>query len=202
MAMAHALAHLHANLGQFEAARPLATRCQEIAAESGQHAEAATITEVAWDVETLTGDHEAAETIIADGCDRFAAMGEPSPMLERLLVLSRLALGRAVNVDRLTEFAAQGTGWLWANPLRVIALVKAASGNVVEAETQARAVVEAFMPTDLVTFHGDALLTLGDVLRSAGRSSEADAAFQEALDLYRQKGSLVGVARATARLAG
>ena len=62
--------------------------------------------------------------------------------------------------------------------------------------------MDALAITDLVIFHGDALLTLGDVLRSAGRLSEADAAFQEALDLYRQKGSLVGAARATARLAG
>lgn len=201
MAMSHALAHLHARLGQFELARPLAARCREIAAESGQRAAAADLTEVAWDVETLAGDHEAAERIIAEGCDRFAAMGEPNPMLERLLALSRLARGRTVDVDRLTEIAAKATGWFRANPVRVIALARAASGDLDEAETQARAAVEAFATTDFITFHADALLTLGDVLHSAGRSSEADAAFQQALDLYRQKGSLVSVNTAAARLA-
>ena len=201
MAMSHALAHLHARLGQFELARALASRCREIAAESGQHAAAADLTEVAWDVETLAGDHEAAERIIAEGCDRFAAMGEPNPMLERSLALSRLARGRAADVDRLIEIAAGVTGWLTANPLRVIALARAASGDLDEAEVQARAAVEALATTDLITFHADALLTLGDVLRSAGRASEADAAFRQALALYEQKGSLVGAQAAAARLA-
>jgi class 3 adenylate cyclase/tetratricopeptide (TPR) repeat protein len=202
MAMSHALAHLHARLGQFELARPLAARCREIAAESGQRADAAILTEVAWDVETLAGDLEAAERIIAEGCDRFAAMGQPSPMLESFLALSQIARGRAVDVDRLTEIAAKETGWLRATRLRVIALARAAAGDLDEAEAQARAAVEAFTTTDFLTFHADALLTLGDVLRSASRPSEADAAFQQALDLFGQKGSLVGVRIAEARLAG
>jgi tetratricopeptide (TPR) repeat protein len=202
MAMAHALAHLHAHLGQFEIARPLAARCQEIAAESGQRAEAAQLAEVAWDVETLAGDHEAAERIIAEGCERLVAMGEPNPAFERYLTQSQLALGRAVDVDRLTEITAKSTGWPRANRLRVIALARAAAGDLHEAEAQARAAVEALTTTDMIVFHADALLTLGDVLRSAGRTSEADAAFQQALDLYRQKGSLVGAKTAAARLAG
>jgi len=202
MAMSHALAHLHARLGQFERARPLAARCREIAAESGQRAEAAMLTEVAWDVETLAGDHEAAERIIEEGCDRFAAMGEPYPTLERLRALSRLARGRAVDVERLSDIAANKTGWFRANPLRVIALARAAAGDLDEAEVHARAAVEAFTATDFITFHADALMTLGDVLHAAGRSREADAAFQEALDLYRRKGSLVSTKTAEARLAG
>jgi tetratricopeptide (TPR) repeat protein len=129
-------------------------------------------------------------------------MGEPNPLLERLLALSRLARGRVVDVDRLNEIEAQATGWQRAIRLRVIALVRAASGNLDEAEAHARAAVEAFTTTDFILFHANALLTLGDVLRSAGRTSEADAAFQQALDLYRQKGSLVGVKTAAARLAG
>jgi tetratricopeptide (TPR) repeat protein len=128
-------------------------------------------------------------------------MGEPNPLLERLLALSRLARGGAVDVDRLTEIAAKRTGWLRANWLRVIALARAASGDLDEAEAHARAAVEAFTTTDFIPFRADALLTLGDVLRSAGRTSDADAAFQEALDLYRQKGSLVSVEIAAARLA-
>jgi tetratricopeptide (TPR) repeat protein len=202
MAMSHALAHLHAHLGHFELARPLAARCQEIAAESGQRADAANLAEVAWDVETLAGDHEAAERIIAEGFDQFAAMGEPNPAFERYLAQSRLALGRPVDVDRLAEIAAKSTGWQKANRVRVVALARAAAGDLHEAEAQARAAVEGIAITDFVIFHADALLTLGDVLRSAGRSSEADEAFQQALDLYRQKGSLVSVKTAAARLAG
>jgi hypothetical protein len=106
-----------------------------------------------------------------------------------------------VDVDRLTEIAAKATGWFRANPVRVIALARAASGDLDEAEAQARAAVEAFATTDFITFHADALLTLGDVLHTAGRNSEADVAFLQALDLYRQKGSLVSVNTAAARLA-
>jgi predicted ATPase len=202
MAMDHALAHLHAHLGQFELARPLAARCQEIAAESGQRAEAAGLTEVAWDVETLAGDHEAAERIIADGCERLAAMGGSNPLLDRCLAQSRLTLGRAVDIDRLNKNAAQSTGWLHANRLRVVALARAAAGDMDEAEAQARAAVEALATTDMIVFHAEAVVTLGDVLRAAGRASEADAAFRQALDLYRQKGSLAGVDAVEARLAG
>jgi class 3 adenylate cyclase/tetratricopeptide (TPR) repeat protein len=201
MAMTHALAHLHAHLGQFEVARPLAARCREIAAESGQRADAAGLTEVAWDVETLAGDHEAAERIIADGCERLTAMGGSSPLLERCLAESRLALGRVVDVDRLSENAAQSTGWLNAIRMRVVALARAAVGDLDEAVAQARAAVEAFTTTDLLVFHAETLVTLGDVLRSAGRASEAAEAFRQALDLYERKGSVVGAKAAAARLA-
>ena len=160
------------------------------------------MTEIAWDVETLAGDLEAAEKIIADGCDRYAAMGKPSPMLESFLALTQIARGRAVDVDRLTEIAANETGWIRATRLRVVALARAMAGDLDEAETQARAAVEAFTSTDFLTFHADALLTLGDVLRTAGRRPEADAAFHEALDLFGRKGSIVGVRVAEARLAG
>ena len=202
MAMTHALAHLHAHLGHFDVARPLAARCQAIAAESGQRTEAALLAEVAWDVETLAGNHEAAERIITEGCERLVEMGEPNPAFERYVAQSRLMLGRAVDLDRLNEIAAKVTGWPKANRLQVVALANAAAGDLDEAEVQARAAVEALAITDLVIFHADAMLTLGDVLRSAGRTSEADAAFQQALDLYRQKGSLVSVRTAEARLAG
>jgi tetratricopeptide (TPR) repeat protein len=202
MAMSHALAHLHAHLGRFELARPLAARCQEIAAESGQRGEAAALAEVAWEVETLAGDHEAAERIIAEGSERLAAMGEPDPDFDGYLAQSRLALGRVVDVDRLNENAAKSTGWPKAYRLQVAALAGAAAGDLDEAEAQARSAVGGLAITDFIVFHAEALVTLGDVLRSAGRTSEADAAFQQALDLYRQKGSLVGVETAEARLAG
>jgi tetratricopeptide (TPR) repeat protein len=201
-AMSHALAHLHARLGQFELARPLAGRCREIAAESGERADVAGMTEIAWDVETLAGDHEAAEKIIAEGCDLYLAMGRPSPMLESFRALSQITRGRTVDIDRLTEISAKETGWIKANRLRVIALARVAAGDLDEAEAQARAAVDAFIATDFLTFHADALLTLGDVLRAAGRRPDADVAFQNALDLYRQKGSLVGERIAEARLAG
>ncbi|MEA2673266.1 MAG: hypothetical protein QOI92_458, partial [Chloroflexota bacterium] len=104
--IAHALAHMHARLGEFELARSLAARCREIAAESGQRSLAALLTEVAADMETLAGDHEAAERILAEGCSWFVAMGQPHMVLETLRALTQVAGGRPVDVERLARMAA------------------------------------------------------------------------------------------------
>ena len=200
MAMSHALAHLQARLGHFELARPLAVRCREIAAESGQRADAAHLTEVAWDVETLAGDHVAAEAIIAAGCDQFAAMGQPHPMLESFRALSQVALRRAVDVDRLETMAA-GKGQATRALLDgAIASAQLNAGSIEEAERNARRAVDYFATTDLITFHAEFALILGDVLRAAGRREEATAVFRLALDLFTQKGNLVGVTVTNARL--
>jgi class 3 adenylate cyclase/tetratricopeptide (TPR) repeat protein len=202
MAMSHALAHLHARLGQFDLARPLATRCREIAAESGQRAEAAHLTEVVWDVETLAGDHEAAERIIAEGCAAFAAMGKPHPMLESFLALSQIALGRAVDVERLETMAADKRQATRALLEHAIAAAYLSSRRLAAAERCARSAVDYMAATDLITMHADASLQLGDILRAQGRHSEANEVFHRADDLYRRKGTLVGVAAVQERLAG
>ena len=78
MGIAHALAHMHARLGDFALARSLAARCLEIANESGQRTLAAVLTEVAADVETLAGEHAVAERMLAEGCAERAAMAVSS----------------------------------------------------------------------------------------------------------------------------
>jgi Flp pilus assembly protein TadD len=86
-------------------------------------------------------------------------------------------------------------------PLPVLALASAAAGRLDEAEAQAREAVQILSTTDLIQFHAEALVTLGDVLRAGGHLPEADVVFRQALDLYRQKGSLVGAETVGARLA-
>ena len=201
LAMSHALAHLHARLGRFELARSLAARCREIAAESGERASAADMTEVAWDVEMLAGDHEAAARIITEGRDELAALGRASPMHEKFLALSRLAQGRAVDVDRLLEITARESDPVArANTARTVALARAAAGELEQAEVQARSAVEILSPTDFITFRADAEMAHGDVLAAAGRGGDAKAAYHAALVLYVQKGSLVGARLVQARL--
>ena len=202
MAMSHALAHLHARLGQFDLARTLAIRCREIAAGSGQPAEAAHLTEVEWDVATLAGDHEAAERIIAEGCAWFGAIGRPHPMLEAFLALSRVALGRAVDVPRLTAMAAEKGQATRGLLQAAIAGAQRNAGNYEEAEQSAQSAVDYFAGTDLITFQGEVTVILGDVLWAAGRHEEARTAFRRALDLYRSKGTIVGVATVERRLTG
>ena len=70
------------------------------------------------------------------------------------------------------------------------------------AERCARSAVDYMAATDLITMHADASLQLGDILRAQGRHSEANEVFHRADDLYRRKGTLVGVAAVQERLAG
>ncbi len=202
MAMSHALAHLHARLGQFDVARKLAVRCREIAVESGQRADAAHLSEVEWDVETLAGNHQAAETIIAEGCSQFAAMGRRHAMLEAFLALSQVSLSHDVDIETIEALAAENRQATRALLEAAMAGAHLNAGRIDEAERNARSAVDYFASTDLITFHAETALILGDVLRASGRRAEADAVFRGALDLFRQKGSDVGARNAAARLAG
>jgi class 3 adenylate cyclase/tetratricopeptide (TPR) repeat protein len=201
MPVAHALAHMHARLGDFELARSLAARCREIATESGDRNLSNTLKEVTADVETLAGNHEVAEPLLAEACDWFVAMGAPDVMLEGLHGLAQVAAGRPVDVERLAGMAAGVRGHRRAMLEAAVAEAHLNRGRLVEAERDARSAVDFYATTDFITFHAQSALILGDVLRTADRPEEAEAAFQQALDLYRQKGNLVGERQALARLA-
>ncbi len=210
--IAHALAHMHARLGDFELARSMAARCREIAAESGQHSLAALLTEVVADVEMLAADPDAAERVLGEGCDWFIALGKPHMVLEALHALTQVAARHPVDLKRLAGMAAHWSPVVvglrgFGQRRLAVAVLEAATagahlnaGNLMEAERDARSSVGFLATTDFITFHADSVLILGDVLRAAGRPEEAEAAFQRALDLYGQKGSLVGVKNAAARL--
>jgi tetratricopeptide (TPR) repeat protein len=199
--IAHALAHMHARLGDFELARSLAARCIEISAESGQRTDAAVLNEVAADVETLAGNHEVAERMLAEGCDWFIAMGKKHFTLEALHALTQVDCGLPVDVERLADMTAGRAPETRALLETAMAAAHLAAGRLSEAERDARSAVDYFATTDFITFHANSAVILGDVLRAAGRRSEANASYQQALDLYGQKGSLVSVQTAAARLA-
>ena len=97
MGVAHALAHMHARLGHFELARSRAVRSIEIAAESGQRHEAIVLREVAADVETLAGNHEAAERMLAEACDTYLALGKPNIVLEAFHAFTQVDAGQSVD---------------------------------------------------------------------------------------------------------
>jgi len=200
--VAHALAHMHARLGDFELARSFAARCIEIAAESGLRVDAVVLLEVAADVETLAGNHETAERLFAEACDSFVAMGKPNALFEAYHALTQVNAGLPVDIERLASMVAGQYGSTQAMLHSATAAAHLATRQLPEAERDARSAVDYYATTDFITFHANSALILGDILRAAGRPSEADACFQQALDLYRQKGSLVSVRVAEARLAG
>ena len=202
LGVAHALAHMHARLGDFELARSLAGRAIEIAAESGLRRDAISLSELAADIETLAGNHETAERILGEGCDAYIAMGKPDALHEALHGLTQVNAGLPVNVDRLAGMVAGQ--YVSTQALLHMALAAAClvTGRLDEAELEARSAVNYFATTDMITFHANSALILGDILRAAGRAPEADNAYGQALELYRRKGSVVSVAVAEARLAG
>ena len=202
MGIAHALAHMHARLGDFELARSLAARCLEIANESGQRSEAATLTEVAADVETLAGDPAAAARILAEGCDWWLAMGKTQFVLEALRARAEIASGQSVDLERLAGMAERTSPHVRGLLEAAMAGGSLTAGRLAEAERHARSAVDYFATTDFITFHAESALILGDVLRAAGRRAEADTAYRAALDLFTQKGSVVGERIAAARLTG
>ena len=64
----------------------------------------------------------------------------------------------------------------------------------------AREAVAFAAASDFLDSHGDALVSLAEVLRQAARPQEAAAALEEAAQLYEQKGNVVSAARVGSRL--
>jgi hypothetical protein len=87
-----------------------------------------------WDAETLAGDHDAADRIIAEGYAAFAAMGKPHRMLGSFLALSQIALGRAADVERLETIAADKRQATRALLEHAIAAAYLSSSRLAEAE--------------------------------------------------------------------
>ena len=84
---------------------------------------------------------------------------------------------------------------------QVQALVHANRGQIEQAEAFAREAVEIIEATDGLNYQGDALRDLAEVLRAAGRTDEAAATLEQALERYERKGNVVMAERTRARLA-
>ena len=89
------------------------------------------------------------------------------------------------------------TQMLWR---QILAKVLARRGDIAEAERLAREAVEIGTTTENPNGQADTYADLGEVLTMAGRSEEAAAAFEEALDRYERKENLVMAGRMRKRL--
>ncbi|HEY7693181.1 MAG TPA: adenylate/guanylate cyclase domain-containing protein [Gaiellaceae bacterium] len=89
------------------------------------------------------------------------------------------------------------TQMLWR---QVQALVHARRGEHTQAEPLAREAAELGEPTDWLSFEGDALSDLAEVLAAAGRAEEAAKTYEQALDRYGRKKNLAMVAQVQPRL--
>jgi tetratricopeptide (TPR) repeat protein len=154
-------------------------------------------------VAMLAGDPATAEAHLRRDYRRLEEMGERNMLGTTAAFLAQVlaAQGRTDEAERFIEVsreAAEGEDlsaqMVWQG-LR--ARILAEQGQLGEAEELARAAVALAAQTDFLNQHGDALLELAVVLAQSGRTSEARAVVDEALELYRRKGNLVSVARAS-----
>jgi DNA-binding SARP family transcriptional activator/class 3 adenylate cyclase/tetratricopeptide (TPR) repeat protein len=103
--------------------------------------------------------------------------------------------------SRASETAARANDVL-ANVLwrSTRARARAGMGDLDAAESFARDAVEFAEQSDFLTVHGDALVTLAEILERVGRPEDAASELRNAIVLYEQKGNAVSAAKARSLL--
>jgi predicted ATPase/DNA-binding SARP family transcriptional activator len=197
-----ALAGLNAMAGDFDEARRFVAEHKALVQELGLRVTAASAAETYGIVEMLAGDPAAAERELSWGFGVLEDMGETQnfPDLAAKLADALYAQGRNERALELSKVSEESTapddlsaGVQWR---AVRAKLLARQGESEGVERLAREAVELASETDFLVLHGDALMALAEVLRTAGRNEESVPVVQEALQLYEQKGNVVAAERA------
>jgi class 3 adenylate cyclase/tetratricopeptide (TPR) repeat protein len=198
---------LEAMRGSFDQARALTAAGQASAEALGQTFSLAAGGMVEWEVETLAGNHSAAEVNVRRSCELLEQLGDSAvrSLASGQLAESLHALGRRDEARSWTETAETlsthddvVSQMLWR---QVRAKVLAHEGNHTEAERLARDAVDLAEETDMLNRQGHALADLAEVLAVAGRIDSAADQLDQALARYERKGNLVSAANARDRLA-
>jgi predicted ATPase/class 3 adenylate cyclase len=198
---------LKAQVGSFGEARASCRNSRAIGEEFSLGAWLAALPLYSGPIELLAGEPEAAERELRAGYDALIEMGDLGRLSTEaaFLALALHAQGRYEEAEYFTGVSEGSTtpddvfshiAW---RGVRSKALAR--KGELEQAELLARDAVALAEETDGLNLYGDALLDLGEVLRTAGRPAEAGAATERALSLYERKGNLVSAARARAALA-
>jgi len=154
-------------------------------------------------IELLDRDASAAEGCLRAAWDglRQQGLGIDAAQAGALLARALLALGRRDEAEALSVEAESlaGDSFKAAIAWRCVrAEALAARGEHESAVALARAAVEIAAATDDLLDHADARSALAVALRAAGRTSEADAEEQRAIELWEAKGATLLVERARA----
>jgi class 3 adenylate cyclase/tetratricopeptide (TPR) repeat protein len=198
------LAGLKAMREEFDEARDLCARGANIYEELGLRLSLVASSEIVGYVELLAGEAAAAEEALRRGYDILSAGGVGALLAFQagLIAEALIAQGRYKEADELalmqeqhvpSEDVLAQVGWRATR-----ARLHAYFGNHAQARQLAIEAVERSAQTDALNLHADALLSLAEAERAAGRIDEAGSAVHHALSLYGRKGNVVCARRATA----
>ena len=199
--------YLYPMLGRFEEGRELCRRSKATFQELGTMYNVAEACWAGAQLELLAGDTAAAERELRQALDIHEQSGarRASASVRALLARAVHLQGREAEAQELLDQAeAEGTPenisfqrfWRSAR-----AQLLAARGETVEAARLASEVVEILAATDQINAHANALVDLADILRAGGDEDGSTAALEQALELYEEKGNLLGADRVRAALA-
>jgi class 3 adenylate cyclase/tetratricopeptide (TPR) repeat protein len=157
-------------------------------------------------VAATAGDHEAAAEHLRRFCELVEVRGQRGFLSTFAAMRGRFlcTLGRHDEAEPLAQLGREIGGEqaaigqaLWR---QAQALVHARRGEHAEAEQLAREAVAITERTDSLNVQGDALCDLAEVLHAAGRTKEAAAALEQALECYERKKNRAMAAQVRERL--
>jgi len=194
--MSHALAHLRARLGAFDAAREAVDRYRGFLLDTGQLMAYWRSAEVRFDVEMLAGDVQAAADVAEEAHAKLSERGDRWPYLCAFIAQARLALGKHTEASEVAEIAASSANSIErALGLGVFARLRAREGDATKAEELIDEAVAIVERTDFLFDRGTVQLDRAEVMELLGRNEEARAARQRALAMFEEKGDLVSASR-------
>ncbi len=201
-----ARAVLMAMAGHVAEARQFCARSEALVEKLGIWAWMAAYREFAWHVETISGDHLAAEKHARRGCELYEQIQVRPGLsfLSGMLAQSLCAQGRYDEAAHWADVCEENdVGVLWgaASWQQARAKVHARRGELDRAERLAREAVATTEQTDLLAWQATTLLDLAEVLEFVGQREEAAAATAQAVELFERKGIVLMAERARALLA-
>jgi predicted ATPase len=200
----YAMAAGEAMLGRFDDARKLSARSTAIYEELGQPLARAAWSQWPGMVELLAGDLEAAERIFRSGYEALVSLGEKLNLSSIAVSLAETLYlqGRDDEAEELTveseEASSADDVWAQVAWRCTRAKILARRGDVEDAERLVREAVELITPTDALTMHAHALISLAQVLAARDKLEEATDHAAEAVRLYEAKGNVVAAEKARA----
>jgi class 3 adenylate cyclase/tetratricopeptide (TPR) repeat protein len=195
-------AEMLASTGRYEEGRSLFEATVKQVRERGMMTLAAIVMQTGWRIEVLAGDLVGAERVARLGVEELEPLGERAWLSTQECQLGEAlyALGRFEEAEQWATRGLEHGGTddvlTQSMGLQLRAKLLARGGESSAALSLAEKADQLARSTQAPLMHGDAALTIAEILFLAGRPAESDVALQRAIDRYEQKGATAYVTRA------